>query len=372
MLHSGLSVVGFVTDAAQRYRDPLFGESSLTWGMVVASATVLLALPLVSRRPVPDPGAGRVARTALSMLPEDVRAAVTAVLRADSLQTPALTAAGGPESVGARPAPAANPPYLFVVHHDHPQAFSALRDLAWSRPDLLGVVFDRRWMGDRRSRHEVRPEERRSGDRRRGPAAAAWTPLGFTLVEADRPVPASTPSMSPPPRPAAPIEPTSTVSPSVARARSVSPARPRSGSRGVTIGLWILLAVSVAALSIGLFYRPAEVTSPMEPAPAAAAGVLSLRDPPPSRVASRTSPPAAAAVKPATPSEPVREAGIPVDRCVTPAVSAVAIQGQEVLGDVVGVKIDANAQPPRCLFVIEREDGVQWVVDSARVQIRPR
>ncbi|MGH7357750.1 MAG: hypothetical protein ACREJR_02930 [Candidatus Rokuibacteriota bacterium] len=52
--------------------------------------------------------------------------------------------------------------------------------------------------------------------------------------------------------------------------------------------------------------------------------------------------------------------------------SAVAIQGEEVLGAVVGVKIDANARPPRCLFVIEREGGVQWVVDSARVQVRPR
>ena len=222
MLHSGLSVVGFVTDAAQRFRGPVFGESSPAWGMVVASATALLAL--VSRRTAHDPGVRRVARAALSMLPEDVRAAVTAVLRADSLQTPDLTAAGGPESVGARPVPAANPPYLFVVHHDHPQAFSVLRDLAWTRPDLLGVVFDRRWMGDRRCRREVRREERRSGDRRRSPAAGVWNALGFTLVAADRPVrPPSTPSMALPPRPAVLIEPSSAVSSSVARARSVSP-----------------------------------------------------------------------------------------------------------------------------------------------------
>jgi hypothetical protein len=57
---------------------------------------------------------------------------------------------------------------------------------------------------------------------------------------------------------------------------------------------------------------------------------------------------------------------------VTPEPAAVALSGREVLGPVVGVRIDADASPPRCLYVVDREGGVQWVVDSARVQLRPQ
>jgi hypothetical protein len=59
---------------------------------------------------------------------------------------------------------------------------------------------------------------------------------------------------------------------------------------------------------------------------------------------------------------------MPSDRCTAPT-SAVAVRGGEVLGQVVGVQIEASAQPPRCLYVVEREKGVQWVVDSSRVEI---
>ena len=64
----------------------------------------------------------------------------------DSIQALHAEQADRPDR--ARATPAAVPPYLFVVRSDKPGTFSSLRKLAWTRPDLLGVVFDRRWMGE--------------------------------------------------------------------------------------------------------------------------------------------------------------------------------------------------------------------------------
>jgi hypothetical protein len=63
---------------------------------------------------------------------------------------------------------------------------------------------------------------------------------------------------------------------------------------------------------------------------------------------------------------------VAVDACVTPTSPTVAVQSGEVLGALVGVKIDADSRPPRCLFVVERVDGTLWVVDSSRVEARAR
>jgi len=41
-----------------------------------------------------------------------------------------------------------------------------------------------------------------------------------------------------------------------------------------------------------------------------------------------------------------------------------------VLGALVNARIDESAQPPRCLFVVERRDGTLWVVESSRVEVR--
>jgi hypothetical protein len=57
---------------------------------------------------------------------------------------------------------------------------------------------------------------------------------------------------------------------------------------------------------------------------------------------------------------------------VTPPTPAVAFRGNEVLGTLVGVKVDADSEPPRCLYVVERPSGAFWMVDSLRVQLRPR
>jgi hypothetical protein len=65
-------------------------------------------------------------------------------------------------------------------------------------------------------------------------------------------------------------------------------------------------------------------------------------------------------------------AGVPVEQCVVPTSPTVAVQNGETLGEVVGVKIDADSRPPRCLFVVERSDGTLWVVDSSRAQARAR
>jgi hypothetical protein len=50
----------------------------------------------------------------------------------------------------------------------------------------------------------------------------------------------------------------------------------------------------------------------------------------------------------------------------------VAVRDNEILGALVNVRVDRGAQPPRCLYVVERFDGRLWVVDSARVEARPR
>ena len=61
-----------------------------------------------------------------------------------------------------------------------------------------------------------------------------------------------------------------------------------------------------------------------------------------------------------------------MEQCVAPTSPTMAVQHGEMLGEVVGVKIDANSRPPRCLFVVQRVDGTLWVVDSSRAQARAR
>jgi hypothetical protein len=105
---------------------------------------------------------------------------------------------------------------------------------------------------------------------------------------------------------------------------------------------------------------------------------------PPSTATPEVSPPPVPPVPPGTSTSPARvaksvappepaagAAGVPIERCVTPE-AAVALRGEEVLGPILGVKIDESAQPPRCLYVVGREGGVQWVVDSSRVQVQRR
>ena len=78
--------------------------------------------------------------------------------------------------------PAPDPPYVFVVRHDQSQTFSSLRDLAWTRPDLIGVCFDRRWIGERRNQPLLGYAERRRGERREAEPTPSWTTQGFVLA----------------------------------------------------------------------------------------------------------------------------------------------------------------------------------------------
>ena len=183
------------------------------------------------------------------MLPPDVQAAVTAALQeeAGSIQ--------GDRPGRARETPAAVPPYLFVVRSDKPGTFSSLRKLAWTRPDLLGVVFDRRWMGERRSQGQPERTGRRCAERRRPAPERSWTTRGFVLVAPaapSRPLPA--PSVSLPSRP--------TVSATQAKSAGAGHGT-RSRRRAVALGLGTLslfAAVLVIALYLRLTDRPVEVT----------------------------------------------------------------------------------------------------------------
>ena len=115
--------------------------------IVCLAITALLVIGIRRRHAAPP---GRTARAAMPMLPADVQAAVTEALRdqEDSTQVREMGSAGGSGRVWRAVAPAEVPPYLFVVRSGQVLTFNSLRELAWTRPDLLGVVFDRRWMGD--------------------------------------------------------------------------------------------------------------------------------------------------------------------------------------------------------------------------------
>ena len=232
MLQSGLSIVGSLADALTRgIHVPGLEGTGPVWGVVaIGSAGALLLLGLIGRRTVHVPGAGRTVRAALPMLPPDVQSAVATALQAQEAEdsVPALgEGRAEADRAGARVAvPAEVPPYLFVVRQDQPHTFSSLRDLAWSRPDLLGVVFDRRWMGDRRCKREPGRAERRCADRRRDSVERTWTRHGFVLVRPAAPArPLPAPSVRPPARPAVSAAPVTTLKPAEP-VTTVKPAEP--------------------------------------------------------------------------------------------------------------------------------------------------
>ena len=231
-----------------------------------------------SRRVAP----GRTARAAFSMLPPDVQAAVTAALREEEDSIQALHAKQADRPDRARATPAAVPPYLFVVRSDKPGTFSSLRKLAWTRPDLLGVVFDRRWMGERRSQGQPERTGRRCAERRRPEPERSWTRRGFVLVAPAAPSrPLQAPSVSLPSR--------RTVL--AKRAKSAGARRgTRSRRRAVALGLGTLslFAAAVRRRPLPPAHRSLSRGDPIPPvrrgnhrAPTCAHGCLQSRATPP-------------------------------------------------------------------------------------------
>jgi hypothetical protein len=281
------------------------------------------------------------------------------------------------------------PPYLFVVRAGQALTFRSLRELAWVRPDLLGVVFDRRWMGERRGHDRPGHAERRCAQRRRTLPESNWTRRGFMLASAATPVePAAAPAGDVLPRPAASAE----RVPSAGTPRRV---QPRRRALALVLGA-VLLVGAAAAAGVDRWSREhsAHVTGstpsagpspalppapprivraePPPPVPTAPAPAFARPspEPGPTRLAGRDPRPAIA--RPVAPAEPASAAGLAVDQCVVPTSPTVVIRSGEVLGALVGAKIDADSRPPRCFFVVERGDGTLWVVDSSRAEARAR
>jgi hypothetical protein len=393
-------------------------------GPIAPGLAVLLSALLGHRRDLPGIGSNRTVRVALPMLPPEIQQAISAALRErEAPPAPdASAAARAGRDKAPRPAPAAAPPYLFVVRSDQSGTFSALRELAWSRPDLLGVAFDRRWMGERRSRRDPGWPERRRGERRRPEPEPSWSKLGFVLTRSAAPIaPAAAgatpslglptavgadppPSVPPPERKHAWPPPGRASSGRVEAARRIASRRaaarrPRVARRAMAVGLGILLLLSAAAVA-NLYVRsgrlPAGGPPPTPTGPAPAPGPPPAADRPgpapstsaePSRAGGPTPgarvppsppappPPSAVPREPAsapTSAAPAEMAGVSPERCVTPPSPMVAVAEREVLGPVVGVRLDAKVEPPRCLYVVEREGGVLWAVDAARAQLLPR
>jgi len=212
------------------------------------------------------------------MLPSDVQAAVTAALREDSIQAPHAKQAHRPNR--ARATPTAVPPYLFVVRSDKSGTFSSLRKLVWTRPDLLGVVFDRRWMGERRRQRQPERTGRRCAERRRPAPEQSWTTRGFVLVAPAAPSPPlQAPSVSLPSRPIVSTE----------RAKSAgAPRGTRFGIRAVALGLGALSLVT-AAFVVGLYLRHTDRSVEVTQSPLS--DETTTGDPPAPLVASNPGPP---------------------------------------------------------------------------------
>ena len=111
--------------------------------------------------------ARKIIQAAIAKLPPHVQAEITATLR--DQDPPTVTRA------------ATAPAYLFVVRAGKTRTFNAIREVAWARPDLLGVTFDRRWMGERRRQPRAGPVERRTTERRSAEVDREWARRGFVL-----------------------------------------------------------------------------------------------------------------------------------------------------------------------------------------------
>ena len=367
---------------------------------------------------------GRTGSRALALLPSHVQAAVRESLHATHENSTQARPSLEPGSAAAL-----EPPYLFVVKKGQSPTFTSLRELAWVRPDLLGVVFDRRWMGQRRTQnHPTSIERRRAARRRAGPD---WTKSGFVLTAPTRapavgmaPRPAQpSPARAMPAVPAIPSPKVVPPRPTVAPPRTVL-AAPGSRRRRRVVALGVGFGVLLAAASaVGLYLRwqglgpsvewldpsakriqailssslasalsivpgaPARPDpTPVPPPPRPTASRPDLRSPPHPAPQPPSAPRAALPALPASPvpppadsgpalpadAEPAASTGVAVDECVAPTVPTMAVRAGEVLGTLVNVKIDESAQSPRCLFVVERLDGTLWVVDSSRVEARPQ
>ena len=118
--------------------------------------------------------ARRIKRVAIAKLPRNIQSELmTAALGADPSGQP-------PESSAAH-----SPRYVFVVKAGKPLTFNALREVASPRPDLLGVTFDRRWMGDRRLQQGSGHVEQRRRQRRGRTVDSEWLRSGFVLSIVD-------------------------------------------------------------------------------------------------------------------------------------------------------------------------------------------
>jgi hypothetical protein len=319
----------------------------------------------------------RASWAAVRMLPPDVQAAIAAALRQDADTRQAFE-------------PAATPPYLFAVRYDRPGVFKSLRHLAWARPDLLGVVFDRRWMGERRNRHEPGHGERRCGERRCSVPEPTWTTMGFLLVEATESATLQCPppavSTSPSSRPAevarrptavkqtASVDRMRAVGPvRLARAISVWPWSRRQVVVGALCTLLLLLATSVVELHVQSRGRPLTLTGSTPPRGAAlvrqpASAVTAVPGPPAPastapepRVASPPDPSgprqerAPVAVKAPAVAEPTRDdeavrATVSLERAAIPRPSpATSAEGTAVLPPTPPSRRDDARLPPQVL-----------------------
>lgn len=400
---------------------PVFGWGLAALGLVIAVAGVVQ----VGRRLGDALGRRRVIGSALRSLPPRARQSLASGGEVPPTTIPAVNASPGDVAVPD------GQPFLFVVRHAETDVFSALRDLAWTRPDLVRVIWDRRWIGERRGNARSVNVERRRGERRRASVPASWAELGFLLVPPTElpPSPAGRGEVLSGPGARSPREPRRTPV-----AAAVRPAwdRPRLVLGG-------LLVILVAALVVGLIERrreerepssrlvlaPTEAAKPASPdtdpaarapAPPASASVpgatparRSEPPPPPGAPAlqddaSTVSPvlpatgrppggaPARSAGPPASPapdaprpaptapsgaapspegSRPAQEARTRIrpEECTKPA-EPVAVRGAEaLLGLWIDVRLDTSAEPARCFYVVRRPDGTLWIVDSGRVQL---
>jgi hypothetical protein len=148
--------------------------------------------------------------------------------------------------VAARPQTQA---YLLVVRPGEAQVFTALRDLVGLRTDLARVMWDRRWVGERRVGTQAVGVERRRRERRS--PQAAYGDLGILVVTPGGAMMPAVPTLARPgrPRPERPVRELAPLPrPAVAATERPSLIRSRPA-------VWALLLVALVVVLMAVLPR---------------------------------------------------------------------------------------------------------------------
>jgi hypothetical protein len=231
---------------------PVFGWGLAALGLIIAGVGVVLLGQrlgsLLARR--------RVTAGVLRSLPPSVRRS----LESGDYHSPDAF------DVAARPQTQA---YLLVVRPGEAQVFTALRDLVGLRTDLARVMWDRRWVGERRVGTQAVGIERRRRERRT--PQEAYGELGVLVVTPGGAMMPAVPTLTRPGR-AQPERPAREPAPLPRPAVAASERPIWIGSR---LAVWALLLVALGVVLIAMLQsREGQLAQRLSSAPGQWSGAV--------------------------------------------------------------------------------------------------